>query len=447
MKPSAPTVQRFEAIGLQGAAQALRALRPQGLLARVRRGDLRAAWVSSVLMLPQAVAFAVVAGLPPEMGIYASVLPVIVSAALGASPRLLSGPNTAVAVMIGAALLPLATPGSAEYLALAATLTVMVGLLQVAGALAGVGGLIALLPPFVHHSLTLGIGLVMIASQLAPAVGLLAPAGAEPWAAAWSALLMMPNANLAAVSVAVAAVVAGQLVQRYPVRGLPSLVAAMLGGTAVALLLDLLIGPATANIDRIGRLDVALLAWSSPSFDWDGWYVFKQLASSAAAIALVGGLQTLVIAGATGGSAQGLCPRRELLAQGAANLTASFSGGFAGSGSFNRTAAHVKAGAETPLAAVLASLLLLLLAAMAGPLFAHVAAPAVAGTIMLVGWSMVRGGLAALRVSQGFPRRAGALTVVAAVACGMEAALVLVTLLGFLGLVLASRPKAPEAGS
>jgi len=69
-------------------------------------GDMRAAWVSAIVMLPQAVAFAVIAGLPPEMGIYASVIPVMLAALLGASPRLLSGPNTAVSVMMGAALLP-----------------------------------------------------------------------------------------------------------------------------------------------------------------------------------------------------------------------------------------------------------------------------------------------------------------------------------------------------
>lgn len=411
---------------------------------RMRAGDMRAAWVSAVLMLPQAVAFAVIAGLPPEMGIYASVLPVIVSALLGASPRLLSGPNTAVSVMIGAALLPLATPGSADYLGLAATLTVLVALLQVAGALCGAGGLIALLPPFVYNGLTAGIGMVMVASQIAPASGLLPLAGAAPWASAWAAVLSLADCNLAAVVVAVSAVVCGHLAQRHPVRGLPSLVAAMLGGTLVAWLIDLMIGPAVANIDRIGRLHVALLSLSLPSLDWDGWYVFKQLASSAAAIALVGGLQTIVIARPTCGHQGRFNPRRELLAQGAANLSAAFSGGFAGSGSFNRTAAHVKAGAETPLAAVAASVLLLLLAWLAGPLFAYVAVPAVAGTIVLVGWGMARSGVAAMMADAGFTRMASWLSVAAAWVFGMEAALALITLLGFLGLVLASG-RAPAA--
>lgn len=407
---------------------------------RLRTGDLRAAWVSSILMLPQAVAFAVIAGLPPEMGIYASVVPVIVSALLGASPRLLSGPNTAVSLMIGAALLPLAAPGGTDYLALAAALTVMVGAIQIVAALCGAGNLLALLPAFVYNGLTTGIGVVMIASQLAPAAGLLPIADAAPWMSAWSAVLGWGSTNPCAIAVALSAVVAGCVAQRLHLRGLPPLVAAMLGGTLVAWLLDLLLGAAIADIDRVGQLQVLLLPWSVPSFHWDEWYVLKQLAHSAAAIALVGGLQTIVISRPTcGGDAKAFDPRRELMAQGAANLSASVTGGFAGSGSFNRTAAHVKAGAETPMAAVLSSVLLLLLAWLAGPLFAYIAAPAVAGTIVLVGWGMARTGWSAIRADRGFPRIASLVAVGSAVAFGVESSLTLVTVLGFLGLVLASR--------
>src|SRR5713226_3739122 len=73
-------------------------------------GDWRAGWVSAVVILPQTVVLATLAGMPPETGVYTSVFPVIVAALLGSSPRLLSGPNTAVAVMLAAALTPLATP-------------------------------------------------------------------------------------------------------------------------------------------------------------------------------------------------------------------------------------------------------------------------------------------------------------------------------------------------
>ncbi|WP_374562570.1 SulP family inorganic anion transporter [Ideonella sp.] len=416
-----------------GAPALLRGWRP-------RSGDLRAAWVSSIVMVPQAVAFAVIAGLPPEMGLYASVVPVIVAALLGASPRLLSGPNTAVSVMIAAALLPLAAPGGCDYLALVAVLSVMVGVTQLVFAACGAGGLLALLPPFVSHGLTAGIGFVMIGSQLAPATGVLSLPEASPWLSAWSVLIDHAAMNPFSITVAVSALVAGHLCGRYRVPGLPPLVAAMVGGSLMAWLLDLLFGAAVANIDRIGHLQVLLLPWSMPDLRWHEWFVIKQLAYSAVAIAVVGGLQTVVISRAVcGDDPRAQNPRRELLAQGMANLSAAFTGGFAGSGSFNRTAAHVKAGAETRLAGVLSSVLLLLLAWLAGPLFAYIALPAVAGTIALIGWGMLRSGLQAIWPDRGFARVAALCTVVAALLIGVESSLTLVALLGFLSLVLAHR--------
>src|SRR5262250_678756 len=95
--------------------------------------DWRAGWVSAIVMLPQTIVLATLAGMPPETGVYASVFPVIVAALAGASPRLLSGPNTAVAAMIATALAPLATAASDEYVALALTLTAMVGAVQLLG--------------------------------------------------------------------------------------------------------------------------------------------------------------------------------------------------------------------------------------------------------------------------------------------------------------------------
>lgn len=408
-------------------------------------GDLRAAWVSSIVMVPQAVAFAVIAGLPPEMGLYASVVPVIVAALLGASARLLSGPNTAVSVMIGAALLPLAAPGGCDYLALVAVLTAMVGIVQLVAAACGAGTLLALLPPFVSHGLTAGIGFVMIGSQLAPATGLLSLPEASPWISAWSVAINHAAMNPYAIAVCVSALLLGHLCGRFKVPGLPPLVAAMVGGSLVAWLLDVLFGAAVVDVDRIGHLQVLLMPWSVPALRFHEWFVIKQLVYSAVAIAVVGGLQTVMISRAVCADDPRLGnPRREVFAQGMANLSAAFTGGFAGSGSFNRTAAHVKAGAQTRLAGVMSSIFLLAMAWIAGPLFAYIALPAVAGTIALIGWGMLRSGLLGFWPDRGFPRAAALGAVVSALVVGVEASLTLVTLLGFLSLVLAHR-RSPVA--
>jgi SulP family sulfate permease len=160
---------------------------------------------------------------------------------------------------------------------------------------------------------------------------------------------------------------------------------------------------------------------------------------------VVGGLQTVMISRAVCEDDPRLGnPRREVFAQGMANLSAAFTGGFAGSGSFNRTAAHVKAGAQTRLAGVMSSVFLLAMAWIAGPLFAYIALPAVAGTIALIGWGMLRSGLLGFWPDRGFPRAAALGAVVSALVVGVESSLTLVTLLGFLSLVLAHR-RTPAA--
>ena len=352
-------------------------------------------------MLPQAIAFAVIAGLPPETGIHASVIPVIVAALAGASQRLLSGPNTMVSMMFAAALLPLAAPGSRDYGALAAALTLFAGGVQVVLALAGASRLLVRLPAFVPPALTAGIGLVMIATQIAPATGQMAVPDAAPWRVAYHALLNWPAMNPYAALVAAVTVLAGWLAPRH------ALVAACVVGAVSAWVLGVLAGPAVVDLERVGNLRLLAGGTALPAIDWDAWYVLKQLAQGAVAIAVVGGLQTVAIARALQRDhGDVFSPRRELLAQGAANVAAALAGGFAGSGSFNRTAAHVKAGARTRAAALLASVFLWGLACVAGPALGHLAVPAVAGIILLIGAGMVKSAAAALARERGGARLA-----------------------------------------
>jgi sulfate permease, SulP family len=353
--------------------------------------DVRAGWESALVMLPQAVILATLAGMPPEAGVYASVFPVIVAALLGASRTLLSGPNTAVAVMTAAALMPLATPASAEYVSLALTLAAMVGLMQLACGAGRLGRLLEAMPDFVVQGVTLGIGLVIIFTQCTAVLGVLSVPGEAPWLYLWHALAALDRLNLYAVLVALVSVVTGVLVRRRRVRFLTPLVAALASGTVCAVLCDLVLGADAINLERLGHMTIQLLPLSFPVFAWEELYVLKQLLQSALAIAVIGALQTVIIARSISKTdGQSDDPSRELVAQGAANVVASLTSGFAGSGSFNRSAAHVAAGARTPLAAVCSALMLFAVVAVAAPLLAYVPVAAMAGTLLLVGWGLFR---------------------------------------------------------
>ncbi|WP_161974730.1 SulP family inorganic anion transporter [Piscinibacter terrae] len=358
-------------------------------------GDLHAGWVSALLMLPQAVALAAIAGLPPEAGIYASIFPVIAACLLGASQRLLSGPNTAVAVMTASAITPFATPNSEEFVKLAWSLAAIVGILQVLGSALGAATLLARLPRFVTHGLTLGVGLVIIATQVPVALSLLSVPGEAPWLAPWYAVVNIDRANPSSIAVVLTALLVGAVSSRLRWRVLSPLVASLIGGTLMAVALEFVFGRDACALERIGHVQLVLLPLSSPAMDWDQLYIVRQLLQSAVAIAIVGGLQTAIIAQSITPSRSDPPPdpARDLFAQGVANMVASVTSGFAGSGSFNRSAAHVSAGATSRVAGVLSALILFAIATAASDALAHISVPAMAGTLILIGWRLARSAL------------------------------------------------------
>lgn len=394
----------------------------------LNRGDARAAGVSALLMLPQAVTFAVLAGLPPEMGLYAAVLPVIVAALLSPSPTQISGPNTAVAVMLGSALAPLATPGSDDYLRLAAVLTAGVAVVQLLLAVAGAGRLLARCPTSAVAGLNLGIGSLMLAGQVAPALGLTAVHDLPMLPAAWVQLQRAGQCNLTALLVAAAALFGGLACVLGRRRAVWAPAAALLAGTLAAGLLDAGWGPAAIPLERLGFVR---LQWSDlrlPDAAGLAPYAVKQLAVHAVEIAVVASLQSAMLLHSAMPRVGAADCRQELLAQASANLVAAASSGFAGSASFNRTSAHQAAGACTPAAALLSSLLLAFGAAVAAPALAWMPHAAVAGALAGVALQIVAAGWAAARGQRGPALAVAALALVAGIVPALMLALLAMAL-------------------
>jgi SulP family sulfate permease len=152
------------------------------------RGDLVAGLTGAVIVLPQGVAFAMIAGLPPEYGLYTAIVPPIVAALFGSSLHLISGPTTAISIVVFATLSPFAEPGSAEFIQLALTLTFLAGLFQLAFGLAHLGVLVN----FVSHSVvvgfTAGAAILIASSQVKHVFGLHLPAGTS-FLGAWKDIL------------------------------------------------------------------------------------------------------------------------------------------------------------------------------------------------------------------------------------------------------------------
>ena len=349
----------------------------------VLRQDLLAGLTGAVIAVPQGVAFAMLAGLPPEYGLYTAIIPVIVAALFGSSHHLISGPVTPISMMVFATISVLAVPETDTYIALALTLTFMVGLFQLAMGLARMGMLVNFISHSVIIGFTAGAALLIITSQMESIFGLSLPRDLTFWGTWGEILQHLPQLNPYALSVAAATLLSAWVVQRLR-PGWPSLFLAMLVGSLVSVLL----GGEKSAINLVGSLPNQLPPLSVPNLNLE---TISQLASGALAIALLGLLEAVSIARSI--STQSHQPHdanREFIGQGMSNLAGSFFSSYASSGSFTRSGINYRAGAKTPLAAVFSAIAVAGIVLFAAPLAAYLPIPAMGAILVLVSFHLVR---------------------------------------------------------
>ena len=359
-------------------------------LPRVRpddvRADLTAALTGAIVVLPQGVAFATIAGMPPEYGLYAGMIPAIVAALWGSSRHLVSGPTTAASVVLFSSLSVLATPGSPDYVALALTLTFMVGLMQLALGLARLGVLVNFISHSVVVGFTAGAALLIAVKQLKHFFGVEMDSGGHFHEVIFEFSRHLIEINPFATLVAVTTLAVG-IVLKVWVPRVPYMIGAMLAGSLLALLLDRVFGPEVTGIATVGALPASLPPLSAPSFDLAD---IKELAPSALAVTLFALTEAVSIGRAL--AARGgyrIDGNQEFIGQGLSNITGSFFSGYVATGSFNRSGVNFEAGARTPLAAVFAGVLLMVIVLLVAPLAGYLPTAAMAGVLFLVAWGLI----------------------------------------------------------
>ncbi len=312
------------------------------------RADVMAGLTGAVIVLPQGVAFAMIAGLPPEYGLYTAIIPPIIAALFGSSFHLISGPTTAISIVVFSTISPLAEAGSAEYITLVLTLTFIAGLFQLALGFARMGTLVNFVSHTVVVGFTAGAAILIATSQMKHFFGVEIPRG-ESFAHTLMALIQkVPESNLYVVAVAlvtlISAIVFKKLLPRWP-----NMLLAMIVGAVLALVL----GADEHGIRLVGELPGQLPPLSSPDFTLA---TLKELAPGAFAVALLGLVEAVSIARSVASkSHQRIDGNQEFIGQGMANVIGSFFSSYASSGSFTRTGVNYTAGARTPMAAILAT--------------------------------------------------------------------------------------------
>ncbi|ANY15303.1 SulP family inorganic anion transporter [Bordetella pseudohinzii] len=346
----------------------------------VLRSDAAAGLLGALLVLPQGMAFALLAGLPPQYGLYTAIVPCVIAGLFGSSRHVLSGPTNANSLALFAVLAPMAVPGSPGYIELALAVTVLVGLMQLAVSLLRLGVLANFISPAALFGFTSGAAILIALHALKDAFGI-APEAAHSLSETFSALLA-GQVSAAAIAVTLATLVCALAVRRWG-RRRPHMLAGLAAGTAAGWLAGLL----GQGVAVLGPIAQPLPPLHLPEVDWRR---LPDMLGVAVPLTIVALAQSISIAKAVAQrSGQPIDPNREFFGQGLSNAVGGLFSCYLSCGSLNRSMPNYEAGARTPMAAVFSALILVVLILLSAPLLAHIPYAAIAGLLLLVAWTLL----------------------------------------------------------
>ncbi|MCA1198818.1 sulfate permease [Sphingomonas sp. R647] len=359
--------------------------------------DLVAAAIVTIMLIPQSLAYAMLAGLPPEIGLYASILPIIAYALFGTSRTLAVGPVAVVSLMTLAAASSVAAPGTAEFIAAALILALLSGLILIGMGVLRLGFLGNLLSHPVVSGFITASGIIIATSQLKSLLGVSASGEAMP------ELLHSLATNIGATNLPTLVIGISATAFLFWVRkGLKPLlirigmaprpadliakagpIAAVAASTLAVILLDL----EAQGVKVVGTIPQSLPPFTIPLFDAGLW---GQLAVPALLISIIGFVESVSVAQTLAAKRrQRIDPDQELIGLGAANVAAAFSGGYPVTGGFARSVVNYDAGAETPAAGAYTAIGILIAALFLTPLLRSLPIATLAATIIVAVLSLV----------------------------------------------------------
>ncbi len=313
--------------------------------------DCIAGLTVALVLIPQSMAYAQLAGLPAYYGLYASFLPVIVASLFGSSRQLQTGPVAVVSLMTAAALEPLAAANPEGYLVYAAVLAIIVGIFQMSLGLLRLGVLVEFLSHPVVIGFTNAAAIIIAASQVSKLFGVTAETGHHFYITIWNVLVEASKHShfpTLAMGITALAIIFG--LNRFAPK-LP----AVLTAVVVTSLISLLVGYEALGGKVVGNIPAGLPAISVPNFNMS---IMLDLIDKAIVIAVIAYMEAISIAKAIAvQTRQRIDANQGLVGQGLANIVSGFSGGYPVAGSFSRSAVNMAAGAKTGFAAVVTGLI------------------------------------------------------------------------------------------
>ena len=348
------------------------------------RADIIAGVTVALVLVPQSMAYAQLAGLPPYVGLYASFLPPMVAALFGSSRQLATGPVAVVSLMTAAALQPLASSGAEGFVAYAVVLAILVGLFQLALGLLRLGVLV----DFLSHPVVLGFtnaGAIIIAtSQIGKLFGVSAEKAEHHYETVWNVIeAAAQSTHWTTFAMGVLAFAVMVLMRKFTPKAPNVLVA-----VALTTILAWAMGFQEAGGKVVGSIPVGLPGMVIPTFTWD---IFSELIGVAIAIALIGFMEAISIAKAMAArTRQRLDADQELVGQGLSNIVSGLFQGYPVSGSFSRSAVNINAGAITGFSSIVTGLVVAVTLLWLTPLLYHLPQATLAAVIIMAVINLVK---------------------------------------------------------
>ena len=330
-------------------------------------GDITAGLIVTVMLIPQSLAYAMLAGLPPEIGLYASLLPMVAYALFGSSMTLAVGPVAVSSLMTASALMPLASQGSAEYVSLSILLALLSGVMLLAAGFLRLGFLAWFLSHPVISGFISGSAILIAIGQLKYLLGLqFSSSGVISSLKNLAQHLHETNTTTALLGLSAVVFLLfarnylGPLLKQLGISAKSSDLITKLAPMAVVIVSTAFVAiyglDQTDKVSIVGRVPGGLPSIALPSIQWDQIHT---LWLPALLISLVGFVESVSVGQSLAlKRGQRINPNSELVGIGAANVASALSGGFPVTGGFARSVVNFSAGAQTPAAGIVSAVLM-----------------------------------------------------------------------------------------
>ncbi len=366
----------------------------RGYLSQNLRADAIAGLTVAVMGVPQAMAYAIIAGLPPVYGLYTAIVTCAVAAILGSSRHLVTGPTNGLCMVMASLTAHMIGLPIGDKLQVILLLSFMAGVIQLGFGLLRLGGIVRYVSNSVVIGFTAGAGILIAINQLKSVTGVEYPDDVKPtrtWEVAYETVIRFGDTNTFALIIGVFTALLVVLIPKIH----PRLPGALIAVVTAAVACYFLGWDGAENVkiaqDIEGGIPSSLRIFQVPTFvSSPDWGSAQPLVAGAFAMAILGLIEATSISRSVARSSeQRLDFNREFIGQGASKIVGSFASCFAGSGSFTRTALCFTSGGRTRMAAIFSAIWTLLTLVLLGELANYIPIPALAGLLIVTAYSMV----------------------------------------------------------